>query len=152
RCSKSTQGTGAEPGQRSDAVVCCENAAAADCVPNVIVATKTTAGPPKRVDSNPCCGSVEKVIATAIDGLCSNSCNKRMSTGPSRVAVMWLLRLGVSTAARNQRSSLCRLPPISEVGKGFATMVVLPWPGMTVASFAGGAAACDDTCVPIGRV
>src|SRR6185437_2565407 len=100
-----TQGNPELGNQRSDAVACDENAAAADCVTNVIVATKTTAGPPKRVATSPCWGSVEKVIATDIDGLCSSSCNDRISAAPSRVAVMWLLKLGVSIAARSQRSS-----------------------------------------------
>ena len=139
--------------QRSDAVACGDHAAAADCVTNVIVATKTTAGPPKCVATSPSCGSVEKVMAIDIDGLCSSSCNECISTGPTRVAVMWLLKLGVSIAARSQRSSLCRLLSAPAAASGFATTVVLPWAGMTVASF-GAAATCDDTCDdsdPIGR-
>src|SRR4029079_6336571 len=61
-------GNGELGNQRRAAVACAENGAAADLVTSGVRATKATAGPPKRVATTPCWGSVEKVIATDIDG------------------------------------------------------------------------------------
>jgi hypothetical protein len=60
------------------------------------------------------------------------------------------LSIGSETRSSHQMKAPINSAPAPAAASGFATTVVLPWAGMTVASF-GGAATCDDTCDPIGR-